>query len=99
MGSIAIGGTPGLCPFTTPLPTRPRRSATIFSTARCRMSHSPVEDQAATRDRTRGIDIKKLRTETEALAAARRFADEIRAEASQRDRERRLPFDELQSLR
>ena len=39
-----------------------------------------------------------LHTEAEAIKAAMTFADEIRADASDRDRNRRLPFAELRQL-
>jgi SfnB family sulfur acquisition oxidoreductase len=51
---------------------------------------------------TGGIDdigpVRVLRTEAEAIEAAATFADEIRADASDRDRHRRLPFVELRQL-
>ena len=42
--------------------------------------------------------VRVLHTEAEAIKAAMTFADEIRADASDRDRNRRLPFAELRQL-
>ena len=49
-----------------------------------------------------GIDdiglVRVIHTEADAIKAAMNFADEIRADASDRDRNRRLPFAELRQL-
>lgn len=67
----------------------------------CRMTATRVKMVNAG-ETTGGINdigpVRVLRTEAEAIEAAATFADEIRADASDRDRHRRLPFVELRQL-
>jgi SfnB family sulfur acquisition oxidoreductase len=43
-------------------------------------------------------EAQRIKSDEEALAAARIFADQIRGESAARDKERRLPFDEIESF-